>query len=102
MSSICLLCCSPLSVMGAPCYLAAQLASRKVGSLRRFSLAELSRATAGFAADHLVGEGGSSTVFKGTLADGQAVAVKVMKVRKRRRGPAPFGPLLSLALLTAR
>jgi serine/threonine protein kinase len=41
-----------------------------------FSYDEIHRATDGFRAGNLVGRGGSSEVYRGTLADGRAVAVK--------------------------
>ncbi|XP_051198838.1 probable receptor-like serine/threonine-protein kinase At5g57670 [Lolium perenne] len=41
-----------------------------------FSYDEIHRATDGFRAGNLVGRGGSSEVYRGTLTDGRAVAVK--------------------------
>uniref|UniRef100_A0A0E0E230 non-specific serine/threonine protein kinase n=1 Tax=Oryza meridionalis TaxID=40149 RepID=A0A0E0E230_9ORYZ len=50
-----------------------------VGNTKAFTFDELYDITAGFARDKLLGEGGFGCVFKGTLADGKAVAVKQLK-----------------------
>ncbi|XAR62218.1 Non-specific serine/threonine protein kinase [Bertholletia excelsa] len=49
---------------------------------RLFSYQELLCATHNFRHDNLVGKGGSSRVFRGCLADGKEVAVKVLKPSK--------------------
>ncbi|MCO5557771.1 hypothetical protein L7F22_011342 [Adiantum nelumboides] len=46
---------------------------------RRYSYKELKMATQGFAEKNKVGEGGFSSVYRGTLADGSVVAVKKLK-----------------------
>lgn len=48
------------------------------GTARCFSLAELTRATANFKQENIVGQGGFGTVFQGKLDDGTHVAVKVL------------------------
>ncbi|KAI5076354.1 hypothetical protein GOP47_0008419 [Adiantum capillus-veneris] len=52
-----------------------------VGSVaaKRFSAQELFKATQGYSEVNLLGQGGSSVVFKGVLEDGNSVAVKVLK-----------------------
>ncbi|KAK1352019.1 receptor-like cytosolic serine/threonine-protein kinase RBK2 [Heracleum sosnowskyi] len=45
-------------------------------SWKNFSLLELQTATCNFSPDNLIGKGGYAEVFKGSLADGQLVAVK--------------------------
>ncbi|KAF7843182.1 putative receptor-like protein kinase [Senna tora] len=44
--------------------------------LQRFSYKELKQATNGFHTENVIGKGGSSTVFKGTLKDGEFIAIK--------------------------
>ncbi|MCO5557380.1 hypothetical protein L7F22_010943 [Adiantum nelumboides] len=46
---------------------------------KRFSAQELFKATQGYSDINLLGQGGSSSVFKGILEDGSVVAVKVLK-----------------------
>ncbi|GAB2277296.1 hypothetical protein Dimus_012004 [Dionaea muscipula] len=46
---------------------------------RLFSLEELVSATSNFLPECLVGKGGSSQVFRGSLPDGQELAVKILK-----------------------
>ncbi|KAK4711001.1 hypothetical protein R3W88_005514 [Solanum pinnatisectum] len=48
---------------------------------QRFSYYELQRATQGFDGNNLLGSGGFGSVFKGTLADGMVLAVKVFNVQ---------------------
>lgn len=43
---------------------------------RQFSVAELEHATQGFSSQLVLGEGGFGKVYKGTLCDGRAVAIK--------------------------
>ncbi|KAK9011236.1 hypothetical protein V6N11_044090 [Hibiscus sabdariffa] len=45
-------------------------------SWKNFAYSELAAATDNFSPDNLLGEGGSAQVYKGTLSDGQVVAVK--------------------------
>ncbi|PKA47956.1 putative receptor-like serine/threonine-protein kinase [Apostasia shenzhenica] len=47
-----------------------------------FSYKELVQATCNFSPDRLIGKGGSSQVYKGTLPDGKELAVKVLKPSK--------------------
>lgn len=46
---------------------------------RKFTFADLNRATENFCSNMLIGEGSKSRVYKGVLENGQAVAVKVLK-----------------------
>ena len=48
-----------------------------------FEYRELHRATNGFSKNNQLGQGGYSQVYKGQLADGRAVAVKMMEIRGR-------------------
>ncbi|KAH0701095.1 hypothetical protein KY284_015310 [Solanum tuberosum] len=48
---------------------------------QRFSYYELQRATQGFDGNNLLGSGSFGSVFKGTLADGMILAVKVFNVQ---------------------
>uniref|UniRef100_A0A0E0DRV1 non-specific serine/threonine protein kinase n=1 Tax=Oryza meridionalis TaxID=40149 RepID=A0A0E0DRV1_9ORYZ len=50
-----------------------------------YTLRELEEATAAFAPEHVVGEGGYGIVYRGVLADGCEVAVKNL-LNNRRRG----------------
>jgi hypothetical protein len=47
--------------------------------LRFFSLSEIRESTANFAASNVIGEGGFSSVYRGTLRDGSRIAVKRLK-----------------------
>ncbi|XP_022754281.1 receptor-like serine/threonine-protein kinase At3g01300 [Durio zibethinus] len=49
---------------------------------KQFSLRELKQATSGFCPENLIGEGGSSNVYKGCLPGGKPVAVKILKSYK--------------------
>lgn len=46
---------------------------------RKFSYREIESATDGFSRDNLLADGGSGSVYKGILSDGQVVAVKQYK-----------------------
>ncbi|CAN0845650.1 Protein kinase STUNTED [Linum grandiflorum] len=50
--------------------------------IRRFTWEELNSATNGFIPELLIGKGGYSKVYHGTLGDGQGVAIKVLKSTK--------------------
>ncbi|KAI4330197.1 hypothetical protein MLD38_028499 [Melastoma candidum] len=52
-------------------------------SWRNFDHAELAAATRNFSPDNLIGKGGHAEVFKGTLPDGQIIAVKRLIDKKR-------------------
>ncbi|KAJ1700261.1 hypothetical protein LUZ63_000040 [Rhynchospora breviuscula] len=61
----------------SPCHLpSANLASHPKLTWRCFSYREIFQATRGFRQENLVGRGGYAEVYKGILADGQAIAVK--------------------------
>lgn len=49
--------------------------------VRRFSYAELVEATEQFSKFNIIGIGGSSSVYRGQLGDGRAVAVKKLETR---------------------
>ncbi|CAA0815062.1 Receptor-like serine/threonine-protein kinase NCRK [Striga hermonthica] len=51
------------------------------GTITQFSYFELESATNRFSDDNLVGVGGSSHVYRGTLRDGRTVAIKRMKTQ---------------------
>ncbi|CAI5493341.1 unnamed protein product [Closterium sp. Naga37s-1] len=67
-----------------------QISTRHFGTLRRFSVDELSKATNGFDEDNMLGEGGFSKVYKGKLEDGKFVAVKRIKEEKKSGGELMF------------
>ncbi|CAI5961782.1 unnamed protein product [Closterium sp. NIES-65] len=67
-----------------------QISTRHFGTLRRFSVDELSKATNGFDDDNMLGEGGFSKVYKGKLEDGKFVAVKRIKEEKKSGGELMF------------
>jgi len=74
---------TPCPVASLPAWLAAQISTRHFGTLRRFRAEELALAANGFDEDNLLGEGGFSKVYKGTLEDGTVVAIKKIRVRTR-------------------
>ncbi|GBG89393.1 hypothetical protein CBR_g49184 [Chara braunii] len=47
--------------------------------LKQYSWEELAKACDGFSPSRLVGKGGAAEVYRGELADGQKVAIKIMK-----------------------
>lgn len=59
------------------------------GSAKTFTLNDIERATKGFDASRIIGEGGFGVVYRGTLDDGREVAVKVLK-RDDQRGGREF------------
>ncbi|CAI7870770.1 unnamed protein product [Closterium sp. NIES-53] len=67
-----------------------QISTRHFGTLRRYSVDELSKATNGFDEDNMLGEGGFSKVYKGKLEDGKFVAVKRIKEEKKSGGELMF------------
>eukprot|EP00475_Leptophrys_vorax_P022846 TRINITY_DN3108_c0_g1_i1.p1 TRINITY_DN3108_c0_g1~~TRINITY_DN3108_c0_g1_i1.p1 ORF type:complete len:633 (-),score=70.43 TRINITY_DN3108_c0_g1_i1:459-2357(-) len=67
-----------------------QISTRHFGTLRRYTVDELSRATNNFDEDNLLGEGGFSKVYKGRLEDGKCVAVKRIKEEKKSGGELMF------------
>ncbi|KAJ1288757.1 hypothetical protein BS78_02G112500 [Paspalum vaginatum] len=60
-----------------------------IGQPDVFSFAELKLATDNFSPRNILGEGGYGTVYKGTLADGRAVAVKQLS-QSSRQGKRQF------------
>lgn len=74
--------------------------TRKLGPLglppyRTFVLDELKEATHNFGASNLIGEGSNGQVYKGWLTDGNPVAIRSLKVR-RRHGIQSYTPQLEL------
>ncbi|KAK1274291.1 Proline-rich receptor-like protein kinase PERK13 [Acorus gramineus] len=51
-------------------------------NIRRFSRKELQDSADQFSQDNMIGKGGSSSVYKGSLCDGKPVAIKVSKSSK--------------------
>ncbi|XP_057508398.1 receptor-like serine/threonine-protein kinase At2g45590 isoform X2 [Actinidia eriantha] len=62
-----------------------------------FSYAALRRATSSFSASNRVGQGGFGSVFKGTLPNGQEIAVKLMDPSGSLQGEREFQNELSLS-----
>eukprot|EP00897_Mesotaenium_endlicherianum_P009371 jgi/Mesen1/8462/ME000476S08000 len=60
------------------------------GQLERFKLAEMERATNNFSQTGELGQGGFGQVFKGTLDDGRAVAIKRLRKDRKRAGDEAF------------
>ncbi|KAJ0962205.1 hypothetical protein J5N97_030033 [Dioscorea zingiberensis] len=58
---------------------AAETTTTTTTALRRFSYAQLRRATGSFSPSHRLGQGGFGPVFRGALSMGQEVAVKLME-----------------------
>ncbi|KAG6639437.1 hypothetical protein CIPAW_10G100300 [Carya illinoinensis] len=58
--------------------------SMAVGLMRRISHQEIIRATKGFSANSLLGEGSFGFVYKGTLLEGTIVAIKVLNLQVLR------------------
>uniref|UniRef100_A0A803LHI7 Protein kinase domain-containing protein n=1 Tax=Chenopodium quinoa TaxID=63459 RepID=A0A803LHI7_CHEQI len=55
------------------------LHERYSSTCRLFKYEELQSATSNFMPDNLIGKGGSSWVYRGTLSDGKELAVKILK-----------------------
>ncbi|ERM95419.1 proline-rich receptor-like protein kinase PERK8 isoform X2 [Amborella trichopoda] len=58
---------------------------RSMGGRAQFGYEELAVATNWFSRENLIGEGGFGLVYKGTLVDGQVVAVKMLKPMENSR-----------------
>ncbi|CAL9065563.1 unnamed protein product [Musa banksii] len=67
------------------------------GPLRRFTYAQLRRATASFAPSLRLGQGGFGPVFRGALPSGEEVAVKLMDSCGSLQGEREFHNELALA-----
>lgn len=89
-------CCGAPGSLLPSCGGAAQISTRHFGTLRRFSVDELASAANGFDDDNLLGEGGFSKVYKGTLEDGTVVAIKRIRVRGARGRGCTFYSDLAL------
>lgn len=66
----------------SPCNFPKELQSlpeKYSSSCRLFSYQELAETTSNFLPENMIGEGGSSHVYKGCLPDGQELAVKIIK-----------------------
>ncbi|KAK1321088.1 putative proline-rich receptor-like protein kinase PERK11 [Acorus calamus] len=61
------------------------LLKSNASSIRRFSHKELQSSTNQFSQDNMIGKGGSSCVYKGSLSDSKPVAIKVFKSSKEAR-----------------
>ncbi|KAF7086944.1 hypothetical protein CFC21_090185 [Triticum aestivum] len=68
-----------------------------VGSVKLFSYKELDRATARFHQSNKIGEGGYGPVYKGTLKDGTAVAVKVLSLQSRQGAKEFLSELMAIS-----
>ncbi|KAH7851096.1 hypothetical protein Vadar_007251 [Vaccinium darrowii] len=64
-------------------------------SWRNFTLAELSAATDDFSSERLIGKGGHAEVYKGTLPDGQIVAVKRITKKEKKDDNNRVGDFLT-------
>ncbi|XP_044509531.1 pto-interacting protein 1-like [Mangifera indica] len=78
--------CSLKKTVQVPDFLSQELSQRWLlleagGSIRRFTSQELNHITDDFSPEMLIGEGGSSVVYRGNLEDGQMAAVKLFKIR---------------------
>ncbi|GFP93959.1 probable inactive leucine-rich repeat receptor-like protein kinase at3g03770 [Phtheirospermum japonicum] len=61
-----------------------KLGALGIPAYRTFVLDELKEATSNFTASNLIGEGSYGQVYKGCLTDGSVVAIRSLKVKKRR------------------
>lgn len=68
-----------------------------VENITRFSYKELDRATARFDQSNKIGEGGYGPVYKGTLRDGTAVAVKVLSLQSRQGAREFLSELITIS-----
>lgn len=66
-------------------------------NITRFSYKELVKATAKFDQSNKIGEGGYGPVYKGTLKDGTAVAVKVLSLQSRQGKKEFLSELLAIS-----
>ncbi|KAK1327216.1 putative proline-rich receptor-like protein kinase PERK11 [Acorus calamus] len=73
------------------------LMNSNASNIRRFSRKELQDSTDQFSQDNMIGKGGSSCVYKGSLCDGKPVAIKVSKSSKE----AWKDFLLEVSIITA-
>lgn len=77
-----------------------QISTRHFGTLRRFTVEDLSKATFQFDEDNILGEGGFSKVYKGTLPDGKNVAVKKIKEEQQKKAGAELQFLNEVELIS--
>ncbi|KAL6603158.1 hypothetical protein ACP70R_043519 [Stipagrostis hirtigluma subsp. patula] len=69
-------------------------------NITRYSYRELVRATANFDQANKIGEGGYGPVYKGTLKDGTAIAVKVLSLHSRQGANEFLNELLAISDVT--
>ncbi|KAL6873758.1 hypothetical protein ACP4OV_013840 [Aristida adscensionis] len=69
-------------------------------NISRYSYRELARATADFDQANKIGEGGYGPVYKGTLKDGTAIAVKVLSLHSRQGAKEFLNELLAISDVT--
>ncbi|CAD6338680.1 unnamed protein product [Miscanthus lutarioriparius] len=65
--------------------------------ITRYSYRELVRATSNFDQSNKIGEGGYGPVYKGTLKDGTAIAVKVLSLHSRQGAKEFLNELLAIS-----
>lgn len=80
---------------GSSCLFGSKLGTVQ-GTMIQFSYSELQNATGKFSSSNLIGNGGSSYVYRGLLKDGRIVAVKRLKSQK---GPDAESVFLTEVLL---
>ncbi|CAN6220401.1 unnamed protein product [Urochloa humidicola] len=66
-------------------------------NITRYSYRELVRATTNFDQANKIGEGGYGPVYKGTLKDGTAIAVKVLSLHSRQGAKEFLNELLAIS-----
>jgi serine/threonine protein kinase len=66
-------------------------------NITRYSYRELVRATSNFDQANKIGEGGYGPVYKGTLKDGRAIAVKVLSLHSRQGAKEFLNELLAIS-----
>ncbi|TVU08539.1 hypothetical protein EJB05_41947 [Eragrostis curvula] len=69
-------------------------------NITRYSYKELVKATSNFDQANKIGEGGYGPVYKGTLKDGTAVAVKVLSLHSRQGAKEFLNELLAISDVT--
>ncbi|XP_062229562.1 cold-responsive protein kinase 1-like [Phragmites australis] len=69
-------------------------------NITRYTYKELVRATSNFDRSHKIGEGGYGPVYKGTLKDGTAIAVKVLSLHSRQGAKEFLNELLAISDVT--